>query len=454
MRVPLFGTGVSSGDPQVTVRRAVNMYFEPRGTTEKAAIIAKPFPGLTTFGTTGATQVRKMASDDNGNIYAVIYDTAYKITSAGSYTSLGTMPTTSGRSSMGIAAGAGLFLFVDGSSSMRLYNPTGPTWSTISPGFSSVGAAWIDGYFVTIKSGTNQFFISTDGSTWTSYASAEASYDYLWGLLATRNELFLFGRSTIEVWTDVGNADFPFQRVNGATSNIGLAADQSACLVAGVPYFVAKSGDGRPYVARMNGYRPERVSTDDIDRILGAVGTYISLSVGFGFMWNGHPMYQLTNTTGGWTYCFDAATGVWSEIGNSAVHTVIVGCEVNAGVYGGGDSGPNIYKYDETAHNLSTRKIVTDHVVSPDMERITCDSVRLDMSTNVNATEKNVALRVSRDGGLSWGSSQSVGIGTTTGPYKKVEWRRLGTARTFTYEFSLPADVDITVQNAIMNAAD
>ena len=449
MRVPLFGTGVSSGDPQVTVRRAQNMYFEPRGQTEKAAIIAKPFPGLTTFGTTGATQVRKMIADDNGNIYAIIGDTAYKITSAASYSSLGTMPTSSGRSNLGIAVG--VQIFTDGSTSLRMHDTS---WNTVSPGFSAVGAAWIDGYFVTIKSGTNLFFISTDGSTWTDYASAEASYDYLWGLLATRNELYLFGRSTIEVWTDVGNSDFPFQRVNGATSNIGLAADQSATLVGGVPYFVAKSGDGRPFVARMNGYRPERVSTDDIDRILAAVGTYVSLSVGFGFMWNGHPMYQLTNATADWTYVFDAATGVWSELGNGAKSSVIVGCEVNNGVYGGGDGGPNIYKYDETAHNLSVRKIVTDHVVSPDMERFTCDSVRLDMSTNVDATEKNVALRVSRDGGLSWGSSQSVGIGTTTGPYKKVEWRRLGTARTFTYEFSFPADVDITVQNAMMNASD
>jgi hypothetical protein len=44
-------------------------------------------------------------------------------------------------------------------------------------------------------------------------------------------EIWLFGNNTTEIWINIGDPDFPFQRIQGAFLEIGCAA----------PYSVAKA---------------------------------------------------------------------------------------------------------------------------------------------------------------------------------------------------------------------
>lgn len=450
MRIPIFGTGTASGQNQVTVRKTVGMYWERRGETEKSPMVAVPFPGTTDIGVTGTTGAvravaRLEASTTTQYLLAVIGTKAYRIVpSSGAKTELGTV---SGGGNAHIIPGAGgQAIFLVGGT-LHLWD--GSTWADIAPTVdepwvpAAIGA-WMDGYWI-VAENNSKFHVSTDGLSWGDFATAEASPDMITGILSTRNELFIFGSMTTEVWVSTGNADFPFERINGATSGVGATVP---VLVADVPYFIARSGGGTPYVARMNGYTPERVSTDDIDRLLAAA---TGLNRAFGFVWNGHPMYQLSRSA--WTLLYDGASGLWSIITDGAAHAMTLGAEVAGGVYGGG-SGPDIYRLDRDAHNLPKRQIITDHVVSPDGERFSADSLRLDMATNIGSSEKSVSLKVSRDGGLSWGSQQTVGLGTSTGTQKKVEFRRLGRSRSFTFDLSFPTDVPLTVHSASLNASD
>lgn len=451
MRIPLFGTGVSSGQKQVTVRKTVGMYWERRGETEKSPMVAVPFPGATDIGVTGTSgDVRAVARMEDSasvqHLLAVIGTKAYRIVpTSGAKTELGTV---SGGGNAHIIPGeGGQAVFIAGGA---LHFWDGATWTDVAPTIdepwlASGAGAWMDGYWIVAEASSKRFHVSTDGISWADIASAEASPDAITGILSTRNELFIFGSMTTEVWGSTGSSDFPFERINGATSGVGAAVP---VLVAGVPYFIARSGGGAPYVARMNGYTPERVSTDDIDRLLA---TSTGIFRAFGFVWNGHPMYQLSRSA--WTLLYDADTGMWSTVTDGAPHLMTIGAEISGGAYGGG-SGPNIYKLDATAHNLPKRQIITDHVVSPDGERFTVDSLRLDMATNIGSSEKSVSLKVSRDGGLSWGSQQTVGLGTSTGPQKKVEFRRLGRSRSFAFDLSFPTDVPLTVHSASLNASD
>lgn len=451
MRIPLFGTGTASGQKQVTVRKTVGMYWERRGETEKAPMVAVPFPGVATFATLAKSPIRAIGVAPSGYAIVVANNSIYRVTNSPTITEIGSIGSTDSSVRPTIAFGDGGIAVIVAGSEMRRWN--GSAMTTPSLGFTPGTCAWIGGYFVVSVSASNQFYISTDGSTWTDFASAEASPDRLVSVVATRNELFAFGESTIEVWTQTGDADFPFARINGATSSIGSRSDRSISLVAGVPHFFARSADGRGFIARMNGYTPERISTDDIDRQLPAYGSDHTIN-GVGFTWNGHPMYQVTRHNQ-WTKVYDTATGLWFDITDAAAHKVIHGQEWLGSVFGGGGAGDQaIYRYDDGSHNLPKRQIITDHVVSPDGERFTVDSLRLDMSTNVDAAEKQVSLKVSRDGGLGWGGTQSVGLGTTTGPQKKVEFRRLGRARSFTFDLEFPTDVPITVHSASLNASD
>lgn len=452
MRIPLFGTGAASGQKQVTVRKTVGMYWERRGETEKSPMVAVPFPGTESFATLAKSPIRAITAPPTGGVIVVASDSIYRVTNVAAITEIGTIGSSDSGVRPTIACGANGVVVIVADSEMRRWDGS---MTTPSLGFTPGTCAWIGGYFVV--SASNQFYISTDGSTWTDFASAEAAPDRIIGLLATRNELFIFGESTVEVWTQTGDSDFPFARINGATAAVGTRSDRSLALVGGVPYFFARSSDGMGFIARMNGYTPERVSTDDIDRLLPGYGLSADHTInGVGFTWNGHPMYQVTRAGANpWTRVYDTVTGLWTDVTDAAQHKVTHGCEWQGTVFGGGTSGdPGIYRYSADAHNLPKRQIVTDHVVSPDGERFTVDSLRLDMATNVDAAEKQVSMKVSRDGGLSWGASQSVGLGTTSGPQKKVEFRRLGRARSFTFDLDFPADVPITVHSASLNASD
>ena len=468
MRIPLFGTGTASGQKQVTVRKTVGMYWERRGETEKAPMVAVPFPDVQETGLTmtgDPTDAIRLVAKNNASSQKLIVvsgKTVYTASPIGpTQTAIGDLTgATTGLPR--VAPGPGeTFLICDGTNAWYW---DGSTFDAIAEPFFT--CTWMGGYFIAAKENDGgRFYVSTDGTTWTDMATAEAAPDSIKALVATRNELFILGSETTEVWSHTGDSDFPFARINGATTNVGCDSQRTAVLVAGALYFVARSEGGMPFVARMNGYTPERVSTDDIDRLLPDTFSVATAFDACGFVMNGHPMYMLSDSTGLRTLYFDTATGLWGHVTDGSRHRIVLGVEYRGRIFGTSATGGvvadrKIYQWpplpgsSETAHNLPARQIITDHVVSPDGERFTVDSLRLDMATNVDAAEKQVSLDVSRDGGLSWGASQSVGLGTTTGPQKKAEFRRLGRSRSFTFDLEFPTDVPITVHSASLNASD
>ena len=344
---------------------------------------------------------------------------------------------------------------------------TGGTFTDVTPmgpGFS--GISWTGGYFVAAHDNSGQFYISTNGSTWTDFATAEATEDKLTTVLDRGGEIVLIGQRSTEFWAHTGDADFPFARVSVAP--VGTVYGRTACLVGGVPYMMMGNAfppgftpsDTPPAIVRFNGYTPEVVSTPDISRIMQ--DWQPAYTVAYGFVLAGRPMFAVSYLFGQSVgLIFDSTTGLWFEVSPAFMNQFRVAFDhTYFGLVGGGSSnaingGPVVLrKLDSTQHNHDSRQIITDHVVSPDGERFTVDSLRLDMATNIGSSEKSVSLKVSRDGGLSWGSQQTVGLGTSTGPQKKVEFRRLGTARSFTFDLSFPTDVPLTVHSASLNASD
>src|SRR4029078_9254693 len=87
---------------------------------------------------------------------------------------------------------------------------------------------FFDQYFVFDRKGTNQFFISgiLNGLTYNGldFASAEVQPDNVLATINQQENLLIFGQKTIETWFDSGAANFPFQRVDGATIQCGCAA--------------------------------------------------------------------------------------------------------------------------------------------------------------------------------------------------------------------------------------
>lgn len=174
---------------------------------------------------------------------------------------------------------------------------------------------YIDGYFVFNKPGTQEYQITQLLGTAIDpldFASAEGSPDLLLSLLVDHSEIWLFGQETTEVHFDSGNADFPFQRIQGAFIQQGTVAKNSPARLANGVAWLSCNELGQGMVVLAVGYQPQRISTHALEF---AIQNYsrIDDAIGFSFQQEGHQFYQLTFPTANATWVYDAITALWHE---------------------------------------------------------------------------------------------------------------------------------------------
>jgi len=106
---------------------------------------------------------------------------------------------------------------------------------------------WIDGYFMSTD-GT--YIVVTELTDALSvlplkYGSAEEDPDPVTGLLKYREEVYAFGRATIQLLRNVGGTGFPFAPVQGGTIPYGCVGPTAKCLFAdGFAFVGGARGDG------------------------------------------------------------------------------------------------------------------------------------------------------------------------------------------------------------------
>jgi len=161
---------------------------------------------------------------------------------------------------LAIASGKKLFLY-DGST---LTQVTDPDLGIV------LDVTWIDGYFMTTD---GEFLVITELADPFSvnplkYGSSEASPDEVKGLLKLRNEVYAFNRYTIEVFDNVGAANFPFQRVPGAQIERGAIGTHTACIFMETIAFLGSGLNEAPAIWLGNNSNSIKISTREIDQIL------------------------------------------------------------------------------------------------------------------------------------------------------------------------------------------
>lgn len=182
---------------------------------------------------------------------------------------------------------------------------------------------FLDDYFIVLNYSDSTFQISAlaDGLTWDSLDIAQRSdaSDRLTSLYVYRNELWLFGSLSTEVWYDSGNAGFPFQRVQGSLMQIGTVWPWTICVLDNALWFVGQEhSQGQAIVYKANSYSPTRVSTHAVENAIATTDTSVDVIGAWTYTEKGHSFYVMRLPTGtSWAY--DEATQVWHERG---IHTV------------------------------------------------------------------------------------------------------------------------------------
>lgn len=327
-----------------------------------------------------------------------------------------------------------------------------------SSGYPTAGVSsidYVDGYTVfSTNDNTRQWFISAlfDASTINAldFATAESASGNLMRVLVSNREIWLFSSNGVSVWADAGASPFPFQRIPGATMEKGCGAALSPVNLDNTVFWLG--ADLTVYTAQ--GYTPMRISNHGIEEILRAASD-VSDAYGMAYTMGGHHFYVLTCPTLGRTLVYDTIAQSWHErqSGTTIQHMAWLCrwlCPAFGKTYAGLDAGRlcllDLDTYTEAG--AAIRRVAVSNPIYGDGKRATVSVVEFECELGVGLSTgqgsvPEVMLRISRDGGLTWGNERRASLGPIGARNVRALFRRLGIAREFVFEFSVSDPVKI-----------
>lgn len=467
MQIPFVGAAYESRSTNLDSQRCVNLYPE-RDESGQGKSVAALYgtPGtrlLVTLPGTGG--IRGQHTPATGDMIAVQGNKVYRVSSAWVATECGTLLTTTGPVS--IADNGQSAMIVDGPYGYVLSLSGNTTAQITSDAFYGADRVkYLDNYFILNRPDTQTFYITELGTTTLDaldFASAEGAPDLLVSLHVDHRELWLFGDTSVEVFFNTGNADFPFERTGNAFIQHGCAAPQSIASMDNTIYWLGKDERGSGTVWLANGYNPQRVSTHALENAIQGYET-ISDAIAYTYQQEGHSFYVLTFPTASKTWVYDAATLLWHE--RAYRNTTTAALErhrSNAYCFFGGEhvvgdwENGNLYALDLDYFSDNGDPMpairATGHAADPDYRWMIWDSLQVDMETGVGlqtgqGSNPQAMLDWSDDGGHTWSNEHTKSMGAV-GKYKaRVRWTRLGRSRDRVYRLTITDPVKRVILGA------
>lgn len=342
--------------------------------------------------------------------------------------------------------------------------------------FGSVPTAtditWIDGFFIVNEGGTNKFWVSDVASfniDTLSFTSSEGDPDKVLALKDNHRDLWVFNETTTEIYANTGNADFPFERVQGGFLEVGCLAKYSVAKIDGTILWLGRTKDGQGQVYAASGMRHQRISTHPIEQAIAGYSNPENATA-FAYEWKGHKFYVLNFDEATWVY--DLSTGLWHEraftvSGTLQRHRAETHAFVSAhGVHLVGDFQNNfVYMFDDETYTDAgmeiTRLRSTPHTCDENLQRVFYLRFQLDMETGIGldggglGSQPKVMLDWSDDGGHTWSSERWALADASSGQigeYKtRVIWRRLGSSRDRVFRVKITDPVKVRLIGAYVD---
>jgi hypothetical protein len=325
MIIPFIGGSNSGRSISVDSQQTMNFYPEANDPSSKstASLIGTPGLRLFTEVTTNQGACRGMFASGSDRFFCVVGNQLVEIAKDATKTVRGTLLTLSGictfAENVDLDDNTTQIMIVDGSYGYIFALSTN-TFTRITSGdyFPGTHVVYKDGFFVQNYSTANTFILSAlyDGLTWDAldYYAAESNADNVEALGKVNNELWVFGKKSIEIWYSTGNSEDPLARVNSAYIDVGIGAKYSIGTINNTIFWIGSNAQGNRIVFMANSYTPQRISTHAIENMIGKVPD-ISDAIGYCYQQEGHYFYVLSFQGGNITLVFDMTTGLWHERG-------------------------------------------------------------------------------------------------------------------------------------------
>lgn len=478
--VSLWGTGTLGKSRNVTSQRRINLYAENLGDADKTPRAFYPRPGLLK----GFNDENFAGDPIGGPMRGLVVIPAPSINSELIYAAQGTrelLATTSGRF---ITSPAGFFSTSRGivqyaSNGTSTMSVDGVTAYVAGNGkFADVpisnfpngarSCCFIAGRFVVddpSSSGKFRWSGVYDITDWNplNFATAESNSDPLVQVFERGGELLLFGNRTLEFWAPTGDSNV-FLRTGGAGIDWGLAIFDTVRKANDSVFFIGRNLGGQPQVCRLDGYQVRVASTPDVEYRMNAAisaGANVTTSV---VTHSGHTWFivNLADTS----MVYDVQQDEWAEwqtndpvtgqpgrwagqYSSQYRNTAIVTDYRDGRVY---YLDADRYTDDTTP---ITRELYSRHAFA-NLERLTNWMLQLDIETGVGlyqgqGNDPQVMLRISKDGGHTWGNERWRPIGKQGNYRARVSWKRNGIADDWLFHFKVADPVKTVFMNAAVD---
>jgi hypothetical protein len=329
------------------------------------------------------------------------------------------------------------------------YNGTDLQAIAFPDGANVTSGTFLSGLFVFARAQSQKYYWSAVLNARTvnalSFASAESAPDHLRDVLAIGERLALAGGDGIEFHFPTGDANLPFQRINQATTAMGVAGTGTLVELDNTFHFV-----GSDRVVYRMGDIPQPISHHGIDEQLSLSSTFQC----FTFLWQGHKILCIRLDTSTW--CFDSKTGEWHERRSWGEDNWIASCacqQADGTPLFGSAVGPYLLIHDgwQDQDNPFSREFTA---ALPLQFSSPVDELELEANTgsaDLIVPNPEIEMRFSRDGGDTWGGWRAKSLGATGKYRKRPKWNRLGNfdAPGALFHFRVTGAIPLRVSGAI-----
>lgn len=445
-------------NPQGGNAQLINCFAEEQGEDAKAPLLIYSTEGLSAFGSALADGGVRAMLPVGETLYVIIGRNVYAVGTGGTAALIGGIATDGPvymarnrrePAQIGVVSD-GLYYVIDTltKSVTQILDPDLP---------SPISFSVLDGYGIITVIGGEFYLTGLDEFTTIDgldVGTAEAYPDEIVRSMVLERELVLLGEDSIEFFQNTGDADFPFTRSH-ATETGCLSGDSAALVDTPTRKTIIWVAPDHT-VRMMSGYSSQVISDNEIEDLIKEVDVAGNASSLKGFAWAhaGRFFYALTSSS--WTRVFDSKTGYWhtrQSYGLSRWRVSAVAPFANkiiAGDYANGQLYVMSFETQTEAGNHLVRSILTPPVHAFPY-RLQFNGLFIDAATGVginstdsHASDPQLMISWSDDGGYSFSTERTRALGTTA-EYKRIPpVYRLGRTgqkgRIFKFSISSPVE--------------
>ena len=329
-----------------------------------------------------------------------------------------------------------------------------------------------NGRFVIPDKATNQWFLSApnDGLNWF-WGDTGAP---VIGAIQTKPDksrvtirfpgrsdlLLVMGQNVSELQVDIGALIFPYQKNTSVSFDYGCLNAATVAASEEIIAWLGSNEKSEPVLMYTNGSDIKTISTDGINEILQSI-VNPEKSSAFFVKVLGHLIYQLTfyDEKDNYSFIYDFTTGKFFDVTDQDMNYHIARrvalyqgeyyfVSLNDGCIYIMNSDIPVYNYgvDENNNPIEfeiPRIRVCSNFRLPNSKRFIVTNVSLTMQQGNDPNniipslsyQPRISLSVSRDGGITFGSSSSIPLNPLGVTRNRVEWWKLGAANNLVLQF-------------------